>query len=135
MEYVPYIAIALAFGLVYVPRLIVSREMAKLDGGYNNSEPRAQQAKLDGLGRRALGAHQNGFEAFAPFAVGVLASIQRGGNVQAAAYMSILFIVARSAYIYAYLANRPTLRSGMWTLGILATSVLMILAIIGHRNG
>jgi uncharacterized MAPEG superfamily protein len=132
MEYVPYIAIALAFGLVYVPRLIVSREMAKLEGGYNNSEPRAQQAKLDGLGRRALGAHQNGFEAFAPFAIGVLASIQRGGNVQAAAYMSILFIVARSAYIYAYLANKPTLRSGMWTLGILATSVLMILAIIGH---
>jgi uncharacterized MAPEG superfamily protein len=132
MEYVPYIAIALAFGLVYVPRLIVSREMAKLEGGYDNSEPRAQQAKLDGLGRRALGAHQNGFEAFAPFAVGVLASIQRGGNVQAAAYMSILFIVARSAYVYAYLANKPTLRSGMWTLGILATSVLMILAIIGH---
>ena len=132
MEYVPYIAIALAFGLVYVPRLIVSREMAKLEGGYDNSEPRAQQAKLDGLGRRALGAHQNGIEAFAPFAIGVLASIQRGGNVQAAAYMSILFIVARSAYIYAYLSNKPTLRSGMWTLGILATSVLMILAIIGH---
>ena len=132
MEYVPYIAIALAFGLVYVPRLIVSREMAKQEGGYDNSEPRAQQAKLDGLGRRALGAHQNGFEAFAPFAIGVLASIQRGGNVQASAYMSILFIVARSAYIYAYLANKPTLRSGMWTLGILATSVLMILAIIGH---
>lgn len=132
MEYVPYIAIALAFGLIYLPRQVVSREMAKLEGGYDNSEPRSQQQRLDALGRRALAAHHNSIEAFAPFAAGVLAAIQRGGNVHAAGYLSIAFIVARGAYIYAYLADKASLRSGMWTLGIVATSSLMILAIIGR---
>ena len=131
MDYVPYIAITVAFALVYLPRQVVTFEMRKLEGGYDNTDPRGQQAKLDGLGRRALAAHQNSFEAFAPFAAGVLASIQRGGNVQAAAYMSIVFIAARSVYIYAYLANKATLRSSAWTIGIIATGSLMILAIIG----
>ena len=132
MDYVPYIAILIAFVLVYLPRQVVTFEMRKLEGGYDNRDPRAQQARLEGIGRRALAAHQNSFEAFAPFAAAVLAAIQRGGNVHAAAYMSIVFVVARGVYIWAYLGDKATLRSSAWTIGIIATGSLMILAIIGR---
>lgn len=131
MHYVPYIAIMVAFALVYLPRQIVGLEMKKLAGGYNNADPRGQQAQLDGLGKRALAAHQNSFEAFAPFAAGVLAAIQRQASVEVVAYVSIAFVVVRSGYIYAYLADRPTFRSTLWGFGIAATATLMGLAIAG----
>jgi len=132
MEYVPYLAILVAFVFVYLPRQIVGLEMRKLEGGYDNRDPRGQQAKLDGRGRRALAAHQNSFEAFAPFAVGVLAAIQRGGDIQLIAYLSLAFVAARAVYISAYLADKATLRSSAWAIGILATTALMIVAIAGR---
>jgi uncharacterized MAPEG superfamily protein len=129
MVHVPYIAIAVAFALIYLPRQIVSLEMKKLEGGYNNHDPRAQQGKLDGLGRRALGAHHNGFEAFAPFAVGVLAAIQRGVRIETVAYLSIAFVVVRTGYTIAYLADKTSLRSGLWGLGVAAIGTLMVFSI------
>lgn len=131
MLYVPYAAMAAAFLLIHLPRQIVSLEMSKLSGGYDNRDPRGQQAKLEGLGKRALGAHQNGFEAFAPFAAAVLAAIQRGVGADAVAWLSIAFVAARSIYVGAYLADRSTLRSAVWFIGLLLTAALFVLAIIG----
>jgi uncharacterized MAPEG superfamily protein len=133
MEYLPYIAIAAAFALIYLPRMVVSREMKKLAGGYDNTQPRHQQAQLDGLGRRALGAHLNGFEAFAPFAAGVLAAVQRGAKLELVAGVASAFVVARAAYVFLYLGDRPGLRSTVWGLGMACTSGLMVLAIAGTR--
>jgi uncharacterized MAPEG superfamily protein len=131
MIYVPYLAIIAAFALVHIPRFIVGREMHKQEGGYNNADPRAQQARLEGRGRRALAAHNNGFEAFAPFAVGVLMAAQRGVKLEVVAALCAAFVVVRSIYVAAYLADKASLRSGMWTLGVLATLALMVLAVIG----
>ncbi len=131
MLYVPYAAILAAFALVHLPRQIVSLEMKKLPGGYNNNDPRGQQAQLEGRGRRALAAHQNGFEAFAPFAAGVLAAMQRYPHIAPIAYLCIGFVVVRTLYIMFYLNDKATLRSGMWGMGMLATGALMILAIVG----
>jgi uncharacterized MAPEG superfamily protein len=131
MLHVPYIAILAAFALIYLPRQVVSAEMKKLEGGYDNSDPRAQQARLEGLGRRAMGAHNNAFEAFAPFAAGVLVAMQRGVNVHTVAYISIGFVVVRTLYMVFYLADKATLRSSMWGLGVGAIGALMVLAAIG----
>jgi len=131
MLHVPYIAIAAAFALIYVPRFVVSREMARQEGGYNNNDPRAQQARLEGRGRRALAAHQNAFEAFAPFAAGVLAAIQRGVRTDVVAYLCIAFVAVRMLYVAAYLADKANVRSTMWGLGVVAIASLMVLAIIG----
>jgi uncharacterized MAPEG superfamily protein len=131
MQYVPYAAIAVAFALIYVPRSVVGREMKRLAGGYDNRDPRTQQAQLAGLGRRALGAHHNGFEAFAPFAAAVLMAAQRGVNRDVAAGLCIGFIVARMAYVWAYLADKPAVRSGLWGLGFATTGALMVLAVRG----
>ena len=132
MQYVPYIAILYAAVLVYAPRQVAGIEMKKLQGGYNNRDPRAQQAQLDGLGRRAIAAHQNSFEAFPPFAIGVLASVQRGVKLEWIAIACAVFAVVRTGYIAAYLADKATLRSTLWAIGILATTALMILAIVGR---
>ena len=131
MLYVPYAAMAAAFVLIHLPRQLVSIEMSRLAGGYNNHDPRGQQQHLEGRGKRALGAHQNGFEAFAPFAAAVLAAMQRHARLDLIAYLSIAFVVFRSIYVAAYLADRATLRSSVWTLGLLATLGLFALAIGG----
>jgi len=128
---VPYIAIVAAFALIYLPRQVVSAEMKKQEGGYNNNDPRAQQARLDGLGRRALGAHNNAMEAFAPFAAGVLAAMQRSSKLDAIAWICIAFVAIRSVFLGAYLTDRATLRSSMWGLGMICITALMTLAIIG----
>ena len=132
MEYVPYIAILYAYALVYAPRQIAGAEMKKLAGGYNNNDPRGQQAQLEGRGKRAIAAHHNSFEAFAPFAAGVLASVQRGVKLEYIAIACAVFAVARTGYIVAYINDKATLRSSLWTVGILATAALMILAIVGR---
>jgi uncharacterized MAPEG superfamily protein len=131
MHYVPYVAILIAFMQIHLPRQIVSNEMKKLAGGYDNRDPRGQQHKLDGIGKRALGAHQNGFESFAPFAVAVLACAQRSVRVELVGWLAIAFVAVRTIFIVAYLADRSTLRSAMWGLGMAATSALMIAAIVG----
>ena len=131
MLHVPYIAIIAAFALIYLPRQVVSVEMKKLAGGYDNNDPRGQQAKLEGLGRRAMGAHSNAFEAFAPFAAAVLVAMQRRVDIHTVAYISIAFIVVRTLYMVFYLADKASLRSGMWALGMLGIGALMVLAAIG----
>jgi uncharacterized MAPEG superfamily protein len=131
MIYVPYIAIVAAFALIYLPRAVVTVEMSRLEGGYNNNDPRGQQAQLAGRGRRALAAHHNAGEAFAPFAAGVLAALQRSTKVDAIAWICIAFVVVRSVFMAAYLSDKATLRSSMWALGMLCITGLMVLAIIG----
>ena len=131
MDKIPYVAIVYAWMLIYFPRQVMSREMGKLAGGYDNREPRAQQAQLEGRGRRALGAHMNGFETLPGFAFGVLAAIQRGANGNAVAGIAIGFCAARTLYVIAYLDDKAPLRSLAWGLGMLTTAALFVLAIIG----
>jgi uncharacterized MAPEG superfamily protein len=130
MDRVPYVCLLVAVVLIYVPRFVVGAEMKKQTGGYDNHEPRRQQAALDGRGRRALGAHHNGFETFAPFAAAVLAAVQRGVHVELVSALALGFIIARAVYVGCYVADRATVRSAMWTLGQLATAALFVLAIM-----
>jgi uncharacterized MAPEG superfamily protein len=109
--------------------------MQALPGGYDNADPRAQQQQLTGAGKRALNAHHNAIEAFPPFAAGVLACTQRvpAGWSCAVAAICIAFVVVRTIYVIAYINDKPNARSGMWGLGVLATTTLMILAVIGPK--
>lgn len=130
MDRVPYIAIAAALLLVYVPRILATRELVKA-GKYDNHAPREALATLDGFGKRAVAAHQNGLEAFPMFAIAVLVAAHRGVNVDVVAWLSIAFVVARSLYVWAYLRDRATLRSGVWSLGTGVVGALLVLGIIG----
>jgi uncharacterized MAPEG superfamily protein len=131
VTYVPYVAIVLAFLQIHVPRQVAGGEMKKLAGGYDNHDPRGQQSQLAGRGKRALAAHQNGLEAFAPFAVAVLACVQRAVRPELVGWLAIGFIAVRTVYIAAYIADRPSLRSAMWAVGMLVTVALMGAAVAG----
>ncbi|MBI2393928.1 MAG: MAPEG family protein [Deltaproteobacteria bacterium] len=130
MTSAPYVLLFLAFCLVYVPRLFVAREQARMPEGYDNAHPRQQQARLDGFGARAQAAHLNGFEAFAPFAAGVLASLHAGVEARSIVWLGTVFVAARSVYVALYLANRSTARSAVWTVGFLATCALLLAPVL-----
>ncbi|TMP43779.1 hypothetical protein CWB96_17555 [Pseudoalteromonas citrea] len=103
--------------LPYLAKLPVAIEMNKL-GGYDNRHPRAQQAKLEGFGARALAAHQNSFESLIVFSV-ALAVVLGSNNVNAVTeYLAITHIVARILYCVFYYMNIDKLRSLVWLVGI-----------------
>ena len=84
---------------------------------FDNARPRDPTFYGDPIAARALGAHQNGIEAFPFFAVAVLLAEFRGGPQRLVNELAILFLIVRIAYVFTYLGNRPTLRSILWSIG------------------
>jgi uncharacterized MAPEG superfamily protein len=85
---------------------------------FDNSKPRDPAFYEDPIAARALGAHQNGIEAFPFFAVAVLLAEFRAGPQRLIDELAVLFLIVRIAYVFTYLGNRPTLRSILWSIGL-----------------
>jgi uncharacterized MAPEG superfamily protein len=84
---------------------------------FDNARPR-DAAFYDGpIAARALGAHQNGIEAFPFFAAAVLLAEFRFCSQHLIDELAMLFLIVRIAYVFTYLGNRPTLRSILWSIG------------------
>jgi uncharacterized MAPEG superfamily protein len=60
----------------------------------------------------------NGFEAFPLFAAGVLVAHAAGAAQARVDALALTFVAARVAYLAFYLADRATLRSLAWFVGI-----------------
>ena len=131
MTTIPLLCLPIGFALVYAPKIPLSMAMAKQPEGYDNKSPRDQQARLTGWGRRAAAAHANGFESFPAFAAGVLATQVTGASPHWAAILAITYVVARTLYAVAYLADVAALRSAVWTVGFACSIGLMVLPIVG----
>jgi uncharacterized MAPEG superfamily protein len=114
-----------AWGVVYLTKLPVAVAMQRA-GGYDNHHPRAQQAALEGFGARAVAAHLNGFESFAPFAAAVLVAHLAGAPNAVVDLLAVIFVAARVLYVACYLADLAALRSAVWTVGFLATFGLFV---------
>src|ERR1700759_2141747 len=84
---------------------------------FDNSKPRDPAFYDDPIAARALGAHQNGIEAFPFFAVAVLLAEFRGWPHILIHQLALLFVIVRIAYVFTYIGNRPTLRSILWNIG------------------
>jgi len=84
---------------------------------FDNARPRDPDFYADPIRMRALGAHQNGIEAFPFFAVAVLLAEFRLGPQHLIDELAVLFLIVRIAYVFTYLGNRPMLRSILWSLG------------------
>ena len=84
---------------------------------FDNARPRDPNFYDDPITARALGAHQNGIEAFPFFAAAVLLAEFRIAPQRLIDELAILFLIVRIAYVFTYLGNRPTLRSILWSLG------------------
>ena len=103
---------------------------------FDNAKPRDPAFYADPLRGRALGAHQNGIEAFPFFAIAVLLAEFRAGPQRLIDELAILFLIVRIAYVLTYLGDRPTLRSILWSIGFaINLAIFFIPAIRGFLPG
>ncbi|HET6838359.1 MAG TPA: MAPEG family protein [Bradyrhizobium sp.] len=98
---------------------------------YDNSRPRDPAFYQDDpLRARALGAHQNGIEAFPFFAVAVLLAEFRGSPQNLINELAVLFLIVRVAYVFTYLGDRPRLRSILWNIGFTINIAIFFMPLI-----
>ena len=103
---------------------------------FDNARPRDPAFYDDPIRSRALGAHQNGIEAFPFFAVAVLLAEFRAGPQRLIDELAVLFLIVRIAYVLTYLGDRPTLRSILWSIGFaINTAIFFLPAIRGWLPG
>lgn len=112
----PYVAIVFAKG---------NKKYLQEDG---NRSPREWEARLVGRPQRAHAAHLNGFEAFPLFAAGVIIATLCKAAPSTIDTIAITFVVARIAYLFAYLADIALLRSLIWMVGVGCSVSLFIVA-------
>jgi len=103
---------------------------------FDNAKPRDPAFYDDPLRARALGAHQNGIEAFPFFAIAVLLAEFRAGPQRLIDELAILFLIVRIAYVLTYLGDRPTLRLILWNIGFaINLAIFFMPAIRGFLPG
>lgn len=122
---IPFWCVFISALLIYVARMPVAKAM-KEQGGYDNREPRRQQAQLTGFGARAVASHQNSFEAFILFAVGVLMAHTTQTQGYLIDGLAIIFVIARVVYLLCYWADLAWQRSLVWFIGLLCSLLLML---------
>ena len=98
--------------------------------GYDNAKPRDREFYDDPIRSRALGAHQNGIEAFPFFAAAVLLAQFRECPQRLIDELAVLFLIVRIAYVFTYLGNRPRLRSILWNLGFVINVAIFFMPAI-----
>ena len=97
---------------------------------YDNAQPRDPAFYQDAIRARALGAHQNGIEAFPFFAAAVLLAEFRSAPQNLINELAVLFLIVRIAYVLTYIGNRPRLRSILWNLGFIINVTIFFLPLI-----
>ena len=66
-------------------------------------------------------------EAFGPFAASVIIAQGAGASQHVVNALAIAFVALRAVYVYAYIADKPMLRSGVWTLAFGCVCALFVL--------
>ena len=127
-------SLAIAYWCVLIAAVLplVWTAIAKASGQrYDNRDPRGWLARQDNpRSVRANAAQHNAFEAFAPFAAGVVLAQLAGVDADWIASLSVIFIVARVLHGVLYLNNKATSRSLVWMLGFACIVALLVLAAV-----
>jgi uncharacterized MAPEG superfamily protein len=97
---------------------------------FDNAKPRDPGFYDDPIRARALGAHQNGIEAFPFFAIAVLLAEFRSAPQNRINELAVLFLIVRIAYVFTYLGDRPRLRSILWNIGFAINVGIFFLPLI-----
>jgi uncharacterized MAPEG superfamily protein len=113
------------FVAMFLPYLAVV--LAK-SGGIDNHAPRRDLASKTGWRQRADWAHQNHFEAFAPFAAAVIIAALSHVPQSKIDWIAGIFIGLRVLYTALYIADRAALRSIVWSLGFICILSLFVLS-------
>ena len=123
------ICLFIATALPILAKAPLAKAQNSQQGGYDNRNPREQQATLSGFGARAKAAHENSFEALIMFIPGLLAVIVTGNTGQTPQILAITFVVARILYLISYYIDQHALRSFFWFVGFLSSLALILIAI------
>jgi uncharacterized MAPEG superfamily protein len=90
----------------------------RVQGGYDNADPRAWLARQTDWRARANAAQANSFEAL-PFFIGaVIIAHQLGAHQARLDILAFMFVVLRLLYIMMYVSGMANLRSAVWTLAL-----------------
>ncbi|MEN9775025.1 MAG: hypothetical protein RL322_2095 [Pseudomonadota bacterium] len=119
----------LAFWCVLAAALLpyVFAGIAKVgDTPYDNRAPRRYLDSVQGRQQRAHWAQLNSYEAFPPFAAGVIiAHLCEAPQTQIDG-LGVAFVLFRIAYGWAYITDRATLRSVVWLGGVASVVGLFV---------
>jgi uncharacterized MAPEG superfamily protein len=91
--------------------------------------PRDEKRELEGTAGRSLRCLNNSVVAMALFAPAILILAVQGAFSSSTLLAAQIFLVARALYVVLYLTGIPWLRTGIWTVGLLATLYLYFLAL------
>jgi uncharacterized MAPEG superfamily protein len=124
---------ALAYWCVLAAALLpyVWTTIAKQSGErYDNRDPRGWIARqTEPKVHRANAAQLNAFEAFAPFAAGVVMADIAGVPESHVAGLAVIFVIARVLHGVVYtLGMKHSIRSLVWFLGFACAMALIVLA-------
>jgi len=101
---------------------------SRREGGYDNHDPRAWLAQQSGWQARANAAQANSFEALPLFIAGVLVAHQLKAPQATVDALALGFLAARAVYIWLYVADKPSLRSLVWFIGLACSVALFFSA-------
>lgn len=108
---------------------IVWAACAKMGGeGFDNSRPRAYFRNLTGWPLRAHWAQENSYEAFPPFAAGVVIAHLVNGPSTLINALALLFLAARILHGIFYITDQAMLRSLAWLAGFGSVIALFVTA-------
>ena len=108
---------------------VIKKSALASNGYYNNSAPRAGLENLQGVSQRALWAEKNSFEILPAYIAAVVVAHMAGAVQAYIDLIAILFITTRALYALCYLMNWATLRSIVWTLGLICIVSLFVISV------
>lgn len=98
--------------------------VSKYSRQFDNAKPREYLASQTGWRGRANAAQQNSWEALGLFTAALLVAWHGNAETASVDLFSTLFVVARVLHGLCYVFNRPTLRSLIWTGGLICIVLL-----------
>ena len=122
----------LAYWMILVAALLpyIGTGYAKFaEGGgktYDNRAPRVGIDNLPPQRRRAYWAQLNGFEAFPPFAAGVIVAHLGGASQPWIDALAVMFVALRVLYTFLYIYDKPTARSLAWAAALASVVGLFV---------
>jgi uncharacterized MAPEG superfamily protein len=106
--------------------ILIAGYAKSLGGNYDNARPRDVAQQYEGKAKRAHAAHLNSFEAFPLFAAAVLVAEMKGGSRGLVDLLAVIHITCRVSYVGAYVFDKATLRSILWTLALFTAIAIFI---------
>lgn len=91
---------------------------AKISQRYNNAEPRQYLASLTGWRQRANFIQLNSFETTPAFGLAVIIAHLTQAPLATLNLLAVVYVISRVFYAICYLANKASLRTLCWLVGL-----------------